>query len=76
MQQFCAFSAVNAVFRAFLGDWPLIPSMWKGCVVKANAYGHGALPLSHLYERLGFVVASPEFLEEGIPHITMTSLNS
>lgn len=37
---------------------------------------HAQLHAQGFYERLGFVVASPEFLEEGIPHITMTSLNS
>lgn len=41
----------------------LPPAVKLCCVVKANAYGHGALPLSRLYERLGvshFAVSNVE----------------
>lgn len=40
-----------------LGDRP--------CVLDAQTY------LSGFYERLGFTVTGPEFLEDGIPHVPM-----
>ena len=36
------------------------------CVVKANAYGHGAVPLAKLYEKLGAVFLAVSNIEEAI----------
>ena len=35
-------------------------------VLKANAYGHGLVPVARLYERLGAAMLGVAFLEEGI----------
>ena len=46
---------------------PEIKKRWRGERVILHAQTHA----QGFYEKLGFTVTSPEFLEEGVPHVTM-----
>ncbi|KAB8198382.1 GNAT family N-acetyltransferase [Lysobacter maris] len=45
----------------------LIERVWPGAPIRLGAQAH----LQHFYARHGFQVASPEYLEDGIPHVEM-----
>ncbi|MFT7522026.1 MAG: alanine racemase [Kiritimatiellia bacterium] len=46
--------------RAFMGDVKVMP------VLKANAYGHGLVPVAQLYDGLGVSYLGVAYLEEGM----------
>lgn len=46
--------------------------LYPGCKVRLSAQSH----LRKFYGRLGFVVASGEYLEDGIPHVEMHNDNA
>ena len=46
---------------------PEIKKRWRGERIVLHAQTHA----QGFYERFGFTVTSPEFLEEGVPHVTM-----
>ncbi len=45
----------------------LVGERWAGAPIRIGAQRH----LAHFYAELGFVIASADYLEDGIPHVEM-----